>query len=90
MELNKIEKETPNKLRSAIIESLSDERRSGAPPKFTDSQAAALIALSCEDPEKLKLPFSRWTPEVLRVEAVKRNIVEDISIRQIQRFLKRT
>jgi putative transposase len=88
-ELKRVEAETPHKIRSAILETLSDAPRAGGPPKFKDGQVAAIIAMACEEPSKFGLPFSNWTPELLQIEAVKLGIVESISIRQIGRFLKR-
>lgn len=88
-ELKRIEAETPNKLRGAIEKVLTDEKRSGAPAKFTDEEFAAIIALACEEPAKLGVPFSHWTPQLLQTEVIKRGIVESISVRQIGRFLKR-
>jgi DNA-binding CsgD family transcriptional regulator len=85
----KIEEETPNKLRSAIKEALSDEQRAGAPATFRDEQVAAIVALACEDPAMLELPFSHWSAESLREEAIKLGIVQNISARQVSRFLKR-
>ena len=87
-ELERIEKESPNKLRRTIEKILSDEQRPGGPSKFTDEQVAAIIALACEDPAKLELPFSHWSPKLLQIEVVKVGIVESISERQIGRFLK--
>jgi len=87
-ELKRIELETPHKIRSSIKDVLSDEQRSGSSPKFKDEQVAAIIAMSCEDPSRFDLPFSHWTPELLQIEAVKRGIVDSISIRQVGRFLK--
>ena len=84
-----IEEEAPNKLRSAIKEALSDEQRPGAPATFRDEQVAAIVALACEDPATLELPFSHWSAESLREEAIKLGIVENISARQVSRFLKR-
>jgi transposase len=88
-ELNRTEAENPHKMRSLIEKILSDAQRPGTPPKFLDEQVAAIIALSLEDPSKLGLPFSNWTPELLQVEGIKRGIVESISVRQVGRFLKR-
>jgi len=88
-ELKRIEDETPHKTRSAIDKILSDEKRPGAPSKFRDEQVAAIIAMACEDPAKFELPFSNWTPELLQIEVIKLGIVENISVRQIGRFLKR-
>jgi putative transposase len=88
-ELQKTEAETPHKLRSVIEKILSDVRRPGAPPKFTDEQAAAITAMACEDPAKYEVPFSHWTPGLLQKEAIKSGIVTSISVRQVGRFLKR-
>jgi transposase len=69
---------------------LSDEQRPGGPPKYTDEQVAAIVALACEDPSKRGLPFSHWTPGLLQREAIKLGITDNISVRQVGRFLKRT
>jgi len=87
-EINRIEKEKPHKLRSIIKEILSDEQRAGAPPTYKEEKVAAIIALACEDPASRDLPFSHWSPGLLRKEAIKLGIVEDISVRQVGRFLK--
>ena len=87
-ELKKIEAEAPHKLRSTIEKILSDEQRTGGPSKFKDEQVAAIIALACEDPMQLELPFSHWTPQLLQIEVTKLGIVDSISVRQIGRFLK--
>ena len=88
-ELKRTETETPHKLRRMIEKTLSDEQRPGSPPKFTDEQVAAIIAVSCEDPAIFELPFSHWTPELLRIEVIKMGIVDSISVRHVGRFLKR-
>ena len=88
-ELRKTEEENPRKLRSNIEKILSDEQRSGRSATFTDEQVACIIAMSCQKPEELELPFSHWTPELLKDEAIKRGIVSSISTSQVRRFLKR-
>ena len=87
-ELRKTAGETPRKLRSIIEKILSDAPRSGAPSTFTDEQVACIIALACELPESLGLPFSHWSPSLLRVEVINRGIVESISAVHVGRFLK--
>ena len=87
-ELNRVEEESPHKLRSSIKAALSDTQRPGAPATFRDEQVAAIVALACEDPATLELPFSHWSSESLREEAIKLGIVENISARQVSRFLK--
>jgi transposase len=89
IELIKIETENPLKLREAIEKTLMDEYRSGKPSTFTDEQVACIILMSCQKPKELNLPFSHWTPELLKDEAIKRGIVKTISTSQIRRFLKR-
>jgi transposase len=87
-ELSKIETEKPHKMRASIKTVLSDEERSGGPPKFREEQVAAIMALACENPTSRDLPFSHWTPGLLRLEVIKLGIVSDISERQVGRFLK--
>lgn len=88
-EIVSTETDIPRKLREKIETVLSDEPRSGKPPTFKDEQVACIIALSCEQPDRLGLPFSHWTPELLKQEAIKRGIVDSISAMQISRFLKK-
>jgi transposase len=87
-ELRKTEAETPSKLRGLIESILSDAPRSGAPSTFTDEQIACIIALACELPENIGLPFSHWSPSLLRVEVINRGIVSSISAVHVGRFLK--
>jgi putative transposase len=89
-QIDRVEKETPRKLREIIKETLSDDPRPGTPPTYTDTQVAAIILISCEDPQKYGLPVSHWTPTLLQQTVIKRGIVENISTTQISRFLKRT
>ena len=66
---------------------LADEKRSGAPPKFSPEQVAEIIALACEPPSDSGLPVSHWTPVELAREAIQRGIVQSISPRHVDRFL---
>jgi len=84
-----VEKDVPHKLRSTIIETLSDAQRSGGPATFQDEQVATIIAMACESPEKFGLPVSHWTPGLLQRKVIELGVVESISIRQVGRFLKR-
>ena len=74
-------------LQQRIVQVLSDGTRSGAPAKFSAEQIAGLIALACEPPSESGLPVSHWTPPELAREAVRRGLVENISPRQVDRFL---
>ena len=75
-------------LEALIRNVLTDRPRSGAPTKFTAEQITDIIALACESPEDSGLPVSHWTPSELAREAVNRKIVESISPRHLDRFLK--
>lgn len=78
---------TDEDLKRVLVDVLSDDIRSGAPPKFSPEQVASIIALACEPPADSGLPVSHWTPPELAREALERGIVESISPRQVDRFL---
>jgi len=78
----------PKLLSQAIEVLLSDEQRPGAPATFTFEQFMRIMALACETPASADRPVSSWTPRELADEAVKRGIVEQISPRTVERFLK--
>jgi transposase len=80
----------PADLEKKIREVLSDNYRSGTPAKFTPEQVTTIIALACHEPSELDLPISHWTPDELARQAVKLGIVESISGRHLDRFLKRS
>lgn len=67
---------------------VKDKARSGSPGKFTAAQREQIIALASESPEEIGLPFTHWSEPLLRIELISRGIVEDISVRQVGRFLK--
>jgi putative transposase len=75
-------------LAEMIEEVLMDEERSGAPPTFTPEQIVQIVAVACENPEESNRPISHWTPRELAEEAIARKIVESISSRSVERFLK--
>ena len=51
-------------------------------------QIANIINLSLQKPELVGVPINNWTAEELACKAIKDNIVESISARQISRYLK--
>ena len=73
---------------SGIAERLSDAPRSGAPATFTPEQICQIMAMACEDPERLDVPISHWSQSELARQAVRRGIVESISHGSVGRFLK--
>ena len=80
---------TDKELKELILRVVSDEQRPGAPATFTPEQITHMIALACEKPRESGLPVSHWTPPELAREAVRRGIVDRISARHLDRFLKR-
>jgi transposase len=78
----------PHRLREAILDVLSDAPRPGAPATFTAEQVSQIVALACEPPKLSGRPINHWTLRELRDEAIKRKIVEDISVSQVGRFLQ--
>ena len=75
-------------LAKLLRELLSDEPRSGAPATFTAEQLTQIIAVACEPPEESGRPVTHWTPKELADEVIKRDIVETISPRHVDRILK--
>ena len=76
-------------LKKAIIETLSDKYRSGAPATFTAEQLAHIVSIACENPEDSNRPISHWSQREIADEMVKRGIVERISRSTIWFFFKR-
>lgn len=68
---------------------LGDAYRPGAPTRFTAEQVAQIISVACEPPSDHGLPVSHWTPRELAAVVMARGIVEQISERQVGRFLAR-
>lgn len=88
-QLSQIEAEADEKaLSEAISTTLSDAPRCGTPITYSAETVCQIIAISCEDVKKCGYPVSHWTPQILREEVIHRNIVENISVRHIGRFLK--
>lgn len=81
--------DAPDKdLRQLIEEILADQPRPGTPPTFTAEQVCQIIALACQKPEALGLPFTTWTPSELARAAMQQGIVSSISPASVDRFLK--
>jgi transposase len=74
----------------SVAQRLSDAPRSGAPAKFTPEEICQIVALSCQDPEKLDVPISHWSQSELARQAVERGIVKSISHARSGAFFKRS
>ena len=76
-------------LSDAILSLLSDAPRPGTPVTYSAQVVSQIVAISCEAPKACGYPISHWTPQALRLEVIARDIVKDISVRSVGRFLKR-
>jgi transposase len=87
-ELEEAQSITAKALRLRIYSILMDHPRTGTPPTFTSQQVVRIVALACEDPQEAGVPVTEWTPRELAQKAMERGIVESISARSVERFLK--
>jgi putative transposase len=74
---------------AGVAARLSDAPRCGAPATFTPEVICQIMAMACEDPEKLEIPISHWSQSELARQSVARGIVESISHGSVGRFLKK-
>lgn len=75
-------------LEALVVQVFADDPRPGAPVKFAAEQVVQIVAVACEPPADSGCPVTHWTPMELRLEVLKRGIVEAISARSVGRFLK--
>ncbi len=66
---------------------LTEQARSGQPPKLTAEQEVLLIALACSAPPA---GFRRWSVRLLTTEAIAREIVPEIAPETARQILKKT
>jgi putative transposase len=81
---------TDKELQVMIEEVLMDEPRSGTPVTFSAEQVTQIIAIACSAPLASGRTISHWSSREIAEEAIKRGIVEIISTRSVERFLKRS
>jgi len=70
-----------------VMERLRDRQRPGSPLKFTLEQQVECMAMACRDPMEYGRPISHWSTHELADELIKLGIVEQISPRQVGRWL---
>ena len=75
-------------LERAIVDTLRDAHRSGAPTKFTAEQVVQLVSTACEDPRDSGRPVEDWTGRELADELQKRSIVKSISVSRVNDLLR--
>ena len=71
-----------------LTDVLGDLERPGIASTFSAEQLTKIIAVACEFPEESGRPVTHWTPRELVDEVIKRNIVDSISPRHMDRLLK--
>lgn len=77
-------------LTEQVLLSLSDARRSGAPPTSTPEQYCQLLEVALEKPTESGREINRWSHRELAEEVNQRGIFPQISTTQVGRFLKRS
>jgi putative transposase len=82
------EQVSAKQLEALGVQVFADAPRPGAPMKFAAEQVVQIVAVACEPPADSGCPVTHWTPTELRLEVLKRGIVEQISARSVGRFLK--
>jgi len=70
-----------------ILMTLRDASRSGRPIIFTAEQVVQIVAMACEVKDNSDSHVSHWTHGDLAAEAVKRGLVDSISVSSVGRFL---
>lgn len=86
--LGEVEAAAPEKLSNEIVRILSDERRPGPRPKFTQEQIMRIIDLACKSPSDFGYEVSHWSLPLLVEEIQKQHIADRISVYSVSRFLK--
>jgi len=86
--LREIEAGNPEKLADEITLVLTDAKRPGAPPEFTQEQIVKIIDLACKNPEEFGYEVSHWSLSLLVTEIQTQGIAERISAKSVSRFLK--
>jgi putative transposase len=76
-----------NEQSKTVTERLQDRKRSGAPLKFTLEQQVECMAIACREPMEYGRPISHWSVYELAEELIEQGIVEQISPRQVGRWL---
>ena len=74
-------------LAGGLAAALQERERSGQPLKLTRQQETLLVALVCSKPPA---GHRRWTVRLLTAEAIRREIVTEMSPETIRQMLKKT
>lgn len=77
-----------NELLQKMLDTLTDEARSGPPVRISLTEKQQLIALACKKPKDFGVPLTQWNREMLAKVAMAEGIVEKISPRYVSEILK--
>ena len=86
--LSEVEMLSPEKLQAEIKTLLTDDRRSGRSPIFTQEQILKIIDLACKHPSDFGYETSQWSLNLLVSEIKKQGIAEQIYAKSVSRFFK--
>ena len=73
-----------------IISILSDQQRADRPNTYSPEQIVQIVSLACEESSNSEKSVSHWSRRELKVEAIKRGIVENISDRNCGALKKKS
>ena len=76
---------TNNYKLEGLQKALKDNPRPGRPPKFDDRTKSNIVALVCSDPPE---GFDRWSLELIKEHANKKNFTKNISRETIRLILQ--
>jgi len=71
------------------IEAIKAKKHPGRPPEFTPEKQSSLVELALMPPRVIGLPFTQWSLAKLREEAIRRKIVDDISLETVRTILEK-
>ena len=71
------------------IEAIKAKKRPGRPVEFTPEIQSAIVELALIPPRVINLSFTQWSLARLREEAIRRKIVDEISIETVRTTLEK-
>jgi transposase len=80
-------RELINRFNDEGFEMLKPHWKPGGNKRFTSEQKERLVSLATSRPKDLALPFQQWSLSSLRSEAVKRGVVDSISLEWLRVIL---
>lgn len=71
------------------LNAIKAKKRPGRPVEFTPEIQSAIVELALVPPRIMNLPYTQWSLAKLREEAIRRKIVDNISIETVRTILEK-